>query len=535
MGSAIRILDCTFRDGGYYNKWDFNILLVKKYLHAINESNVDVVELGLRNFPQDSFFGAFAYTTDNFIDTLDIDKSISVGVMIDAASILKKELSINDAVNSLFQVKEKSRVDLVRIATHFDCIKQCKEIARSLKNLGYQVGLNLMQSSVQSNYKLSKSAELIQNWNMVDVLYFADSLGSMDSSDVIRIISVLKLGWSGDIGFHAHNNKGLGVSNSLTAIEKGAVWIDSTILGMGRGAGNAQTESLLLELDKNQLNYHAKALFDLVLSEFTPLQNHYHWGESLLYNLAAINDIHPTYIQEMLADNRYSNKEMLQSVEFMSSIDASYYDKNLLLQAHGNTNNRGSWNAKNWCLNKEILILGSGASMQTYKKDIIQYIKNYQPIVISLNVERDFPKDMINLYASSNESKMLNEFGLYSKLDKPLAIPSALLSKVVGRSVFVESLWDYGLNIEQGIFDINEIECTLPYELSIGYALSLVNIGGAESISMVGFDGYDRDDIRQIRMNELLDLYHQKSQIPVVALTPTTYHLTQSSIYAGKI
>ena len=75
----------------------------------------------------------------------------------------------------------------------------------------------------------------------------------------------------------------------------------------------------------------------------------------------------------------------------------------------------------------------------------------------------------------------------------------------------------------------------MPYELSIGYALSLVNIGGAKSISLVGFDGYDREDIRQIKMNELLDLYHQKSHIPVVALTPATYHLSQGSIYAGKV
>jgi 4-hydroxy 2-oxovalerate aldolase len=60
----IKILDCTFRDGGYYNKWDFETLLVQKYLHAINESNIDIIELGFRNFPHDQFLGAFAYTTD---------------------------------------------------------------------------------------------------------------------------------------------------------------------------------------------------------------------------------------------------------------------------------------------------------------------------------------------------------------------------------------------------------------------------------------------------------------------------------------
>ena len=84
MNKSIKILDCTFRDGGYYNNWDFESHLVNKYLHAINNANINIVELGFRNFPQDKFLGAFAYTTDTYIDELNISNGISVGVMIDA-------------------------------------------------------------------------------------------------------------------------------------------------------------------------------------------------------------------------------------------------------------------------------------------------------------------------------------------------------------------------------------------------------------------------------------------------------------------
>ena len=70
--------------------------------------------------------------------------------------------------------------------------------------------------------------------------------------------------------------------------------------------------------------------------------------------------------------------------------------------------------------------------------------------------------------------------------------------------------------------------------MSIGYALSLIDMGGAKSVSLVGFDGYDRDDIRQIRMNELLDLFNKQSLMPITALTPTTYRISQGSIYAGR-
>jgi 4-hydroxy 2-oxovalerate aldolase len=532
----VRVLDCTFRDGGYYNKWDFDDLLVQKYLYAVASANIDTIELGFRNFPQDKFLGAFAYTTDTHIDSLNIDKSIFVGVMIDASSILNSCFSIDEAINILFQEKSKSRVDLVRIATHFNCVEQCKEIVQALKRLGYKVGLNLMQPNAKSNDELSKVARLVESWNAIDVLYFADSLGGMDSNDVTRVVSALKSDWTNDIGFHAHNNKGLAVLNSLTAIENGVTWIDCTILGMGRGAGNTQTENLLLELEqKYQLNYQANALFDLVLSDFAPLKNYYHWGESLPYSLAAINDIHPTYIQEMLTGDRYSNSEMLQAIDFMSSLDTSHYDQDLLLHARGNTINKGSWNAKGWCSGKEVLVLASGESLQKYQKDIIQYIKIYQPVVISLNIGREISEEFVDIYLSSNQSKMIAEYNLYTQINKPIVIPKLLLEKAVNKPVTIKKIWDYGLNIKCDTFTIDETECTLPYELSIGYALSLIDMGGAKSVSLVGFDGYDRDDIRQIRMNELLDLFNKQSLIPITALTPTTYHISQGSIYSGRL
>ncbi len=530
----IKILDCTFRDGGYYNNWDFDRSVIQKYFHVMNNSNINVIELGFRNFPQDRFLGAFAYTTDTYIDSLNISSDILVGVMIDANSILNSDYSIDKAIQILFQSKKKSRVDLVRIATNFININQCFKIAKTLKQIGYQVGLNIMQPQNQSEVELSKAFKLVQSWELIDVLYFADSLGCMESDDVVRIASSLRSNWSGDIGFHAHNNKGLAISNILSAIDNGVTWIDSTILGMGRGAGNAQTENLLLELQKkNQIDYSLDALFDLVLSDFLPLKNHYGWGESLLYNLAAINNIHPTYIQEMVVGDRYSNKEILQAISFMSKLDASYYDEDLFLHARGNTNNKGSWNAKNWCLNKEVLILGSGKNLQTYQEAVIQYIKTYKPIVISINIQSTFPKNFIDVYVSSNESKMLIEHGLYTKITKPLITSKALLNNTLD-VINIDELLDYGLNISEGVFQVHEKECTLPYELSAGYALSLADIGKASSISLVGFDGYSLEDPRQNKMIELFDLFKEQSNQRITMLTPSTYNIPQGSIYADK-
>ena len=83
-----------------------------------------------------------------------------------------------------------------------------------------------------------------------DVLYFADSLGNMREEDIIKTISLLRNNWFKDLGIHTHNNKGLALSNTLVALRNGVNWVDSTVRGMGRGAGNAETEILLSELNR---------------------------------------------------------------------------------------------------------------------------------------------------------------------------------------------------------------------------------------------------------------------------------------------
>ena len=86
----IKILDCTLRDGGYYNNWDFDQDLVQEYLTAMSESNIDRVEIGLRSFVSGKYYGPFFYTTDDFLNEINIPKDLCVGVMINAKEFIKK-------------------------------------------------------------------------------------------------------------------------------------------------------------------------------------------------------------------------------------------------------------------------------------------------------------------------------------------------------------------------------------------------------------------------------------------------------------
>ena len=280
----MKILDCTLRDGGYYNNWDFDAHVVTEYLGAVAEAGIDYVELGLRNFSQHGFLGAFAYTTEEFLNSITLPEGPTYGVMLDAKTILESGLPIETAIDQLFVPAMDSKITLVRIAAHFKEVEYSGEIAKYLKNLGYSVGFNLMQAGGKPSNVIAEKASVVAGWGVIDVLYFADSLGNMDGQEVKRIINALRSTWVGELGIHTHNNMGQGLNNSIIASENDVDWLDSTITGMGRGAGNTQTEYLLAYKDREFSKYNTKPIYELVIRYFEKCKQHMA-GEPICYFL----------------------------------------------------------------------------------------------------------------------------------------------------------------------------------------------------------------------------------------------------------
>ena len=114
------VLDCTLRDGGYYNDWDFDSSTVYKYLAAVSTAKIDVIEIGFRFLPQEHFRGAFAYSSDDYLLTLPLPSNVEVAVMVNAKELISFEGGAEKAVKELFSEKKRSPVDIVRIATHLN-------------------------------------------------------------------------------------------------------------------------------------------------------------------------------------------------------------------------------------------------------------------------------------------------------------------------------------------------------------------------------------------------------------------------------
>jgi len=540
MNKNPKILDCTLRDGGYYVDWDFDESTVKKYLSAVAIAKIDIIELGFRFLSVNKFYGASAYSTDVYLNSINLPTNVLVSVMVNATELIQYEHGINSAVNKLFYEKKESPVDIVRIAVNVKEIEEVFEISEKIHDLGYRVFLNLMQVDSVNNTELSRIASLVSDWETIEVLYFADSLGSLNSYSVENIVDSLLIGWSGAIGIHAHDNKGLALSNSLAAHMVGVQYLDSTFLGMGRGAGNTRTEFILTEMRSLSLgDYYPDAIFPLILNEFSKLQRRYKWGPSIYYYLSASYGIHPTYIQSMLGDERYGPEETLSAINFLKPNNSSFFNiENMFRASLGVEGDEdGSWFAKDWAKNKTILIIGSGKSTERYIEIIKDFIAKMEPIVLCLNVNDIISSDIVDAYVTCHETRILVESEHYSRLNKPIVMPLKRISNSIYKNIEdrVEIL-DFGLKVEEDSFIINNNGCVLNSALAFSYAISVANAANANRILLVGVDGYEPSDLRQIEMVDVIKRYNNMQDcIPVTAITPTTYPINQKSIFDPDI
>jgi len=530
MQKDITVLDCTLRDGGYYNNWHFSDNLTNRYLSAMRKSGVNYVELGFRTTSSDSSLGPYAFTPDKWINRLDIPEGLSIGVMCNAKDLIcpDDELKI---VKELFTSAENSPVSLVRIAAHFAEVEACAPIIKELKKLGYTTGFNLMQSSGRTKDELVAKAELAASWPL-DVLYFADSLGNMKPEDIHFIVDALRVKWKGPMGFHAHDNMGMGLINALAAINEGVTWIDATVTGMGRGAGNVKLEYLLLELvnkDQSRLDL----LMDLVIEDFEPMQKKCGWGPSLFYHLSAYYNVHPTYVQEMLSDERYDPSVIVHALQKLGEAGASGFSRDHLKEVTESEPLicQGSWSADKWVEDRDVLILAAGESLKTYSGIIDFFIEKKNPFVISINDNPWISRQVIDAWAACNPDRILVEQGFYESSQGVLLAPRALFTR---ESIDLGGwdVLDYGVQVEQDIFNPSENSATIPAALSAMYVLAAVKQGGARSVYLAGFDGYTNDDVRHIRMEDALEIYSKSADsLPISSITPTSLSIKETTVF----
>lgn len=249
----IILSDSTLRDGNHAVSHRLNLEQISRYAWAANHAGIDIVEVG----------------HGNGLGASSIQVGESAQSDLEMLRAAKKQLTTSKlgihvipgfaTIRKDLQKAIEVGVDVVRVASHCteaDITKKHIEFVRTEGREAYGV---LMMSHMASVQKLSEEAEKMQEFGAQGVVIM-DSAGAYLPSDVVLRVGKLKNILKVPVGFHAHNNLGMAIANSLAAIEMGATILDGTALGFGAGAGNAQLEVLVAVLQKMGVEVRANLL-----------------------------------------------------------------------------------------------------------------------------------------------------------------------------------------------------------------------------------------------------------------------------------
>ena len=530
------ILDCTIRDGGYYNKWDFDIDLAKKYIKQIYEANIDCIEIGYRSLKNDKYYGPFYYCTEKFLNSLDIPKNLEVAVMINANEIEESQNLIDD----LFEDKNQSTISLVRIASNLDSVVNIIPAIILLKKKGYKVSLNLMKVTNITDKDLVFILETLMNKCKIDIFCIADSFGNLSQSMLIEKINLIKASWNSEIGVHLHNNQGRACASALVAYNADVDWIDTTVLGMGRGAGNASTERLMLDINEINPNalvmYKPKKLFGMILDEFTKLKNKHQWGYNLFYEISSRYSLHPNHVMELMTSrDRYSPDQMLDSMYKL--IDQHTHSDLKERKPEARYEIKNLWSAKTSLNNNSVLLLGPGNEGRRHSKELIRFIKNEKPVVISLNIIEHLPLELVDIFAFLNEFRIVAEIDKIKNFKGKILLPFNSAPSGILSNDLQERVLHHPVEINSNSFVSDELNSTIPFETVFAYVFSALLLGNPSKICLYGFDGYAEKDLKQTQMIKMFKHIDEANtlNIPIFSVTNTTYPILQKSIYGPNI
>lgn len=281
----VKILDCTIRDGGLVNNWEFSEQFVADLYQGLSDAGVEYMEIGYKNSPKllkSDGAGPWRFLDEAFIrDVIPQKGYTKLSALVDIGRVDE-----NDIVP-----REHSSLDLIRVACYSKDVDKGLDLVRKFHNLGYETSLNIMALSHVLEHELVEALAEIEK-SPVDVAYVVDSYGSLNHRDIEYLVGVFKKHLpSKTLGVHTHNNLQLAFSNTITAAENGAVFLDSSLYGMGRAAGNCHTE-LLVSYMKNP-RYELRPLLGVIEKHMLGIREKWEWGYIIPYMIAGALDEHP--------------------------------------------------------------------------------------------------------------------------------------------------------------------------------------------------------------------------------------------------
>lgn len=304
----IKVLDCTIRDGGICNNWRFDRAWVKRSFEALQAAGVDYMEIGYRTRE-----GAFDRTKVGEWRFLEEEVLAEVTAANNNTMKIAAMLDVGRVDPSDIKRRGETVVNTIRIATYAHQLKEARRLLDKALEEGYETFMNVMAVSTLEPAEVDAFLDELRDSGVHNVA-IVDSFGALFPYHVGHLVRVYqnRLGEKIKVGIHTHNNQQQAFANTITAIDEGVDFVDATIHGIGRGAGNCPLELLLFYLDNPR--YDVRPLLELV-DEYATLRDELRWGYHLPYAITGFYNVHPrSGIQRMMSDDRYNCREMYESL-----------------------------------------------------------------------------------------------------------------------------------------------------------------------------------------------------------------------------
>lgn len=504
ISTNVKLLDCTIRDGGYINNWNFDKRLVKEVYRALSKSGVDIVEIGFRGtekYFDRKKFGLWRFSLEeDILDVIEGIKGPKLALMADYGKIDPSD----------FCDKKDSVVDLVRLAVHKDKTEEAIQLLEDIKRKGYEVSLQAMGYSNYTPQERMEFVELLKRSN-IDYAYVADSYGSIFPNQIKELVEPLLELDHIKIGFHPHNSLQMAFANTLEAINCGVHIVDSSIFGMGRGAGNLPTEIILAYMERKMPDkFNVIPVLNCIDRYFIKMQKEMNWGYQLPFMVSGLFQCHPNYAQNLVDRREYTMEDIWKAMEIIHKKSPVGFSENVLneiikkgiiggLKVENTVPNHqrtSTAHPKVLYLNRHkgetFLILGNGPSLKEYRAQIQEFIEKYRPICVGANYLGGMFKP--HYHAFYNKRRFLSYIDTVDKDSKILIgqyIPDQMVKEYIQRDYekiyYLDTLSDF--DIINGVIQSN---CRTISVLLLGVAIVM----GAEKIFAAGMDGYMGTDVR---------------------------------------
>ena len=280
----LKVLDCTIRDGGLMNEWKFDKDLVKAVFDGLVAAGIDYAELGYKadkKLFSPKEFGPWRFCDEQDLREVAHECDTKVSVMCD----------VGRTDYSAFLPADESIVHLYRVATYVPDIDKAIHLGNHIKALGYEVSVNIMAISHVLDPDLDEALAQLAATDF-DMVYVVDSFGYFYSEQIHYLAEKYQRLLPGKrIGIHCHNQRQLAFANTIEAVIKNINYLDGSIFGIGRAAGNCPLE-LLIEFLKNP-KFDVRPILDLIQKYFIALKADLRWGYEIPYAITGTLNKHP--------------------------------------------------------------------------------------------------------------------------------------------------------------------------------------------------------------------------------------------------